>query len=244
MNQLLILACRVSYGSGVNCNFDYGIDKYGRPIKSRATCSVDDCDKLVASRKLCLAHYKRFLKYGSTDKPVRKSKPRGPQELCQVEGCENPPRCGQRAGLCGMHYHRQYRHGDLTKTAWRSGVSQHVRRYRHVAKPGHPLANRDGRVYVHRLALYEKVGPDPQQCFHCGKRIVWLVPDPVRNDSRLVFTDHLDGDTGNNSPENLVPACFRCNSARGQTARHKALVNEGWWSGNDTVAKQGRKCDG
>jgi hypothetical protein len=135
-----------------------------------------------------------------------------------------------------MHYIRRYRHDDTNKTAVGSGIHKHQRKYHHMYRPGHPLASRNGKVYEHRLVLYDKVGPSPQSCHWCGKRIVWLVADPIwPNDPRLIFADHLDRDTANNDPDNLVPVCFNCNIARGKAARHEALKAQGWWSGNDTV---------
>jgi hypothetical protein len=32
---------------------------------------------------------------------------------CDVEGCDKSPRGNQKSGLCAMHYHRKWRHGDV-----------------------------------------------------------------------------------------------------------------------------------
>lgn len=162
------------------------------------------------------------------------------QQLCTVDGCSKPS-LRKSAALCAMHYHRQYRHGSTDKTA--HGLHRHVRKYRRVKRLGHPLANKQGIVYKHRLALYTKIGPGTHQCFHCDTSLVWHTPEPRPNDPRLIYVDHLDRDTGNNAPDNIVPCCWHCNTVRGHQARHKALAARGWWSKNDTLARttSGRK---
>lgn len=184
----------------------------------------------------CLMHYKRWKRHGSLEKaqPIRLIKA---QQTCTIEDCDKPART-KTAEFCAMHYHRQYRHGDTEKTAVGSDIVRATTRYRRVSWRGHPLANKYGLVWEHRAVLYDKIGPAPQVCHHgCGNRIVWFVVDPVKNDPRLIYADHLDFDRGNNSPDNLVPSCYRCNQARGLTRRHQMLTTAGWWSNNDTVAK-------
>lgn len=72
---------------------------------------------------------------------------------------------------------------------------------------GHPLAWPDGRVRVHRAVLYDKIGPGPHPCAWCGRELDWF-------ESPRITSDHLDGDTWNNDPDNLVPACLGCNGSR------------------------------
>lgn len=110
-----------------------------------------------------------------------------------------------------------------------------------VPAPGHPLRSlRDEVAYPHRLALWNKVGPDDQPCHWCGRRLRWkaghlpalprpklwtLVDESGRNRVDIELTaqrmrifeltvDHLDGDGHNNDLSNLVPSCRRCNAAR------------------------------
>lgn len=152
--------------------------------------------------------------------------------LCEVEGCTKPPR-SSKAALCPMHYHRQYRHGNVSASARSGFVVQSQRRYRRVSAPGHPLAGQTGKVYAHRLALHEKIGPGEHPCHWCGKTVTWqrgLSPTAL-------IADHLNRDTSDNSPSNLVPACQRCNSGRGLTLRHEAIRQVGFWSGVDTIAR-------
>ncbi len=148
---------------------------------------------------------------------------------CTVDGCSKPARSSKSA-LCAMHYHRQYRHGDL-RTANESSITASAgRRYRRLYRPGHPLADMSGVVYAHRLALYELIGEGAQACHWCGKTIAWLDPDAY------LQVDHLNGVGDDNRPENLVPSCGPCNSARASTLRAQALAAAGWFSVHDTPA--------
>lgn len=80
--------------------------------------------------------------------------------------------------------------------------------YETVLAPGHPLASDAiGKLWAHRVALYDKIGPGSHACFHCQEPVEWTFG--IRKGGLVV--DHLDGDKRNNSPENLVPSCNRCN---------------------------------
>jgi hypothetical protein len=85
-----------------------------------------------------------------------------------------------------------------------------VAKYMTQARPGHPTAHADGRVRVHRANLYDKIGPGPHDCTWCGTEIDWYAAEF----SRDLVADHVDRDTWNNDPENLVPSCNRCNMNR------------------------------
>lgn len=82
-------------------------------------------------------------------------------------------------------------------------------KYPSVVCVGHPIAHADGRVLKHRLVLYNEIGPGSHTCHWCGRALLWL----GSGIGRLV-ADHLDGDTWNNAPTNLVPSCRRCNQTR------------------------------
>ena len=61
------------------------------------TCSVEGCDREVASRGMCNAHYIRWRRYGD---PLGGPTPRA-VKICSTRGC------GRRArakGLCSTHY--------------------------------------------------------------------------------------------------------------------------------------------
>ena len=151
---------------------------------------------------------------------------------CTIDGCDKPLR-SSGAQWCKMHYHRWYRHGSTDKVAHESGVTaSHGRRYKTKRAPSHPLASKHGVVYVHRLVLFDTIGPGVHACHWCGTEVAWL----PKGDPRCLNVDHLNGLGDDNRPENLVPACQRCNTTRGGQARSDALREAGWWSHNDTVA--------
>lgn len=130
--------------------------------------------------------------------------------LCAVEGCELRRYC---RGFCKMHYDRFQRHGEVgpagrMKARWGEGNTR-PDGYSKVYRIGHPLAARDGRIYVHRLVLFEVIGEGPHPCHWCGRSVNWL----DAGDGRLVV-DHLDFDRRNDTPVNLAPACHPCNSGR------------------------------
>lgn len=85
-------------------------------------------------------------------------------------------------------------------------------RYRSVKLSDHPLAGPDGWILEHRAILYEKLGPGAQECHWCGRVLHWAPTEPTRGDR--LCTDHLDTDSANNAPNNLVASCRNCNGLR------------------------------
>lgn len=155
------------------------------------------------------------------------------QPTCTVEGCEKPSRNKGKASMCKMHYHRWYRHGSVARVDRSSGITVSLgRRYRMRYAAGHPLADKYGRVYEHRMVLFDEIGPGPHRCHWCEAQLDWL----PKGDPHCLMVDHLNADGGDNRPENLVPSCVACNTARGSQARADALREAGWWSNHDTIA--------
>lgn len=154
---------------------------------------------------------------------------------CTLDGCEKPSRNPKSPALCPMHYHRQYRHGSVERVATTSDISVSLgRRYRHMSVPvGHPLRDKSGRAYAHRVVLFDEIGPGPHPCHWCGDLVDWV----PKGQPDCLQVDHLDGDGANNQPSNLVPSCGGCNSTRALQARSAALRASGWWSEHDTVAQ-------
>lgn len=69
--------------------------------------------------------------------------------------------------------------------------------YRMTRRKGHPLAQRDGQIYVHRLVAWEHYGPFDPAC----------------------HVHHLNGDPIDNRPENLEVLTPEEHAARHPQAR-------------------------
>jgi hypothetical protein len=142
---------------------------------------------------------------------------------CAADGCEQP---GRRRHLCDKHF-RWYRHGDANVTMLSHGVrTSKGRRYRTTHQPDHPLASKNGNVYVHRMVLFDQIGYGPHSCYWCGLPLSW----GGKTDGSL-FVDHLDGYGDNNDPSNLVPSCNPCNFGRARIEWATANRAAGWWQG-------------
>lgn len=121
-------------------------------------------------------------------------------------------------------------------------------RYRSVAvDPDHPLSQevskcgRYGKVYEHRLVLYNKIGDGKHQCNWCKKTLSWDGEEEAR-----IVADHLDGNEWNNTPNNLVPSCWRCNFARATRPDFLTHCEHGHeWTEENTYIRldgTGRQC--
>jgi hypothetical protein len=80
-------------------------------------------------------------------------------------------------------------------------------------RPDHPLAQRTGWQYEHRIVLYDMIGAGEHPCHWCGKALSWKINYNAA-DNRGLGVDHLDRDRTNNTVANLVPSCRSCNNAR------------------------------
>lgn len=130
--------------------------------------------------------------------------------LCVVEGCTNPRQYAIPA-VCNSCYYRHRRTGTYERKAHTyRGITSHG--YVSVANSTHPMATTQGKVYEHRMVLYDAIGPGPHPCHWCGDMVNWI--KQVCSKGALV-PDHLDGNKANNALTNLVAACNRCNSRRG-----------------------------
>lgn len=128
--------------------------------------------------------------------------------LCKIEGC------GRKhfgKGYCQLHYERIRRNGTIHIFP----VENYGGRYRLVRMPGHQLANAQGKVFVHRLNLFNKIGPGIHLCNWCNREVSWNKSWPESDDALIV--DHRDRNNQNNSPDNLVPSCHGCNVSRPRT---------------------------
>lgn len=157
----------------------------------KRTCSLLDCKKPLYCRAMCQMHYWRCKYFGDPNRERTRVK-------CSYPNCE---RHHKAKGLCSLHYCRQ-----------KKGISLDFKkpilakkRYKLVKKEGHYLADKLGRVYLHRLVFYEQIGKVRVPCFWCGDPLEWRIN---------LCVDHLNHDRHDNRIENLRPSCSSCNSGR------------------------------
>lgn len=98
--------------------------------------------------------------------------------MCSIDGCEG---IALRRGWCTRHYQRWRKWGDPEGSRPPSPGYVTVNGYRKVPAAGHPVADRWGWAYEHRLVAWSAHGPFPL--------------------SRQVH--HRNGDKLDNRPENL-----------------------------------------
>lgn len=117
-------------------------------------------------------------------------------------------------------------------------------RYLRSKRPTHLLADTEGMVRVHRAVLYDKIGPGPATCHWCGRELAWKA-DGIRR----VVADHLDANTRNNAPSNLVASCRTCNVRRAKRddflthcGRGHRFTAENTYLRPDNKSRQCRTC--
>lgn len=123
------------------------------PYKNKYPCGVEECAKPRRERGLCAMHAKRLKVHGD----IAKVLPRGnfsKYKNCTINKCKKPHRA---KGMCQMHYRRValYDHPEATSSI---GYSIDAANYVVLHLPNHPLANKNGNVYEHRLVMSEHIG--------------------------------------------------------------------------------------
>lgn len=142
------------------------------------SCEISGCDLTPFSRKMCRAHYERWLRHGDASPEIPIKRTRGGRSICTVDGCDRQQRS---SGYCGLHHRRLIRTGSTAPPPAALGVS-FKRGYRMVSAAGHPMANSAGQVAEHRLVMSD----------HLGRVLL-----PTEN------VHHLNGDRTDNRIENL-----------------------------------------
>lgn len=143
--------------------------------------------------------------------------------LCEATGCQRNRR---RNGYCETHHYRVKTYGDplahipiganLGRNRGRKPGSGNPagrtagHHYTRVSLPGHPLANRRGVAFLHRVVLHAVIGPGEHRCHWCGRSVTW---EARGDDPRALQADHVNGDRRDNHPSNLVPSCRSCNAS-------------------------------
>jgi hypothetical protein len=115
--------------------------------RGRSICSVEGCEKYVASHGMCHTHWGRFKRTGRIEAT---GYPRSPQTPCSVEGCD---RGVASHGMCGIHWKRFGRRGTTDKFVREHNdyrdASGYIRRY--------VEGRRQGQL-VHRLVMEAHLG--------------------------------------------------------------------------------------
>lgn len=162
-----------------------------KATSDRATCSIDGCENPHLARGWCGTHYTRWRRTG--DPGGVEDLRRRPKTSCAVDGCDAIARS---RGWCSTHYWRWRVHGD---PSYKVVGERPVRRL-----PDHPLAPPSGVIRVSRIVFFEKSGGVCPPCEWCGVELTW----------ETVCVDHLNSNTSDNRPDNLVASCRGCNANR------------------------------
>lgn len=195
---------------------------------TETVCAVDACGNLAKTRGWCGKHYQRWCNRGSLDDPPVRPK------QCALDGCERPV---HGHGLCAAHWNRKHRYGDPLGTKARP-VGRRVQLGVDLC---HPLAGSSGKVRRARLVLFDALGGHGAPCHWCGRVLEWYSGKAALTAPDSLCADHLDGNTQNDVPANLVPACRGCNTARafpsaGTTCSvqgcRRVAIARGWCTGH------------
>jgi hypothetical protein len=177
--------------------------------RSRLHCTVECRIAYKVSRRLPMDKWARCRKCGACARSqlaslcnrCYSSDRKRKSGLCIVHKCRSPTTSSDDE-MCPRHGGR----GKAVNVA-RGTLGRYVRKdgYVELVRPDHPLAKRHGRVFEHRVILFEKSGGISLPCFWCAKDLDW----------DTTVADHLNEIKGDNDPDNLVPSCNDCNRARG-----------------------------
>lgn len=163
---------------GCSAGFCYPVGK-GR---DRMYCS-EDCRQVIkqAERKRVMRSYPK----------------------CSVDGCLQSTR-SKKSSLCDSCYSRKRRTGKVEKIRHRGWYQTKAGYVLSYSQKDHPLAI-NGKVFQHRMLLYDLIGPGEHPCYWCGMLLLW----------GQITVDHLNEIKHDNRHENLVVSCNKCNRLRG-----------------------------
>jgi len=134
---------------------------------------------------------------------------------CKIDGCGREA-AYKKQQVCQKHYFRFMRNGYYHKKESRD-PSKHNRKkayrinnpagYQSLHEPDHPLADKRGYVYEHRLVYFNTFNGVADYCELCGDPVNW----------KTCHIDHIDEDVTNNNEGNLRCLCIGCNTFRGHS---------------------------
>ena len=134
-----------------------------------------------------------------------------PSIKCRVDDCERTAN-RKTYQLCEKHYYRLRRTGSVARPEVKHSYQRsdgYIVRY----APSHPLSDKQGKVFEHRMVFYDINGPAAMSCYWCKKRLEW-------SDTHI---DHLNDVKFDNRPSNLVSSCPVCNQARGRDKMKQSM---------------------
>lgn len=170
-------------------------------------CASPECDGdpkwRSDGRGLCDKHYDK------ARASERRQRRKLDLPLCTHQGCARKVQFG-RTDFCRGHLHHFMKSGEVgipENAGERLKQGRYLWRKEHV---GHPICNSRGMTSVHRLVLFNAIGPGAHPCHWCGIEVEWRRGNYLGS----LVVDHLDENRLNNRLENLVPSCTNCNSSR------------------------------
>lgn len=161
-------------------------------------CTKEECFNPVKARGFCHNHYEQFRRTQAFQRVWSRQ-----AGQCLFENCTNTDL--KAKGLCHRHYIIYWKYGRTHHVLQPKGSESNSHGYRVVTRKDHILSPPSGRVGVHRIVLFDRIGFGPHKCHWCSEALSW--------GSSLVV-DHLDFNRANNDPNNLVPSCNACNVRR------------------------------
>lgn len=117
-------------------------------------CEIEDCDLRIHAKGFCSSHYSRLLRQGDPRIVLRVAKY---TDTCAVVYSNNL-KCDKSVSAknyCRKHYQAFKRYGDplIDKTK-----SLNSGNYVTIFAPGHPNANKAGRILEHRYVMSQHLG--------------------------------------------------------------------------------------
>jgi hypothetical protein len=88
------------------------------------TCEIPNCEKYTVARGMCMGHYRRVLRNGTTDLKGKRKKHTVesiPQKHCSINGCK---RRHYGKGFCMTHLNRFNRYGEIVNPEIRLNKKQ------------------------------------------------------------------------------------------------------------------------
>lgn len=120
---------------------------------ARKQCTIQDCDRFSIAREMCQKHYGRFYRGGDPNVARVKSSNKSCSVVIDGQPCQ---RKYAAKGYCANHYEQNKLWGDpLGK---RPEASSGKRKYKYIAKPGHPNSVQNGTIAEHRWVMSEHLG--------------------------------------------------------------------------------------